>query len=407
MTPPISAIRRTLRTSSVKGYLPNIKQNRSRLSEVSEAMKWIQERSVVLGVIALGTTTWLWMDFSATYDLGIGVFSGSVLGALPSILICASFFGLVLTLLFLLPALTLLVEVSKGRPKLVELDRQSTDSSVVSRIVRGLNAAVRRGGARPPEARENAVFRTPRKSIARWASASALQTLFVSAALFLPATIPSLASHAALIAICCVVEAIAIPAIMFSKMIRVDQSFDFQSLTVGALMVQVQISGFVVLGIGPMILGADTTITFLRASFIALFFALITAAIAAGQVFLIGAARLLATGKNVVIRALVVGQCVLLLAAAVAPIGAELIYVPVRIMGMNAMHCAFLPIVSGEEKKIPQLLVRKGGGATVNLSFVTPVIDEVRFVRVQGRGSEVTVPLPKGSVGQPVACPSS
>jgi hypothetical protein len=407
MTPPISGIKRTLRTASDKVYLPYAKQNPSRLSEVSEAMKWIQERSVVLGVVALGTTTWLWIDFSATYDLGIGVFSGSVLGALPSLLICATFLGLVLTLLFLLPALTLLVEVGKGRPKLIELDRQPTDASVDSRTIRGLNAAVGQGGARRSEARKNAVFHLPIKSVGRWAFASALQALFVSAALFLPATIPSLASHAALIAICCVVEAIAIPAIMFSKMIRVDQSFDFQSLTVGALMVQVQISGFVVLGIGPMILGGETTITALGACLITLFFALITAAVAAGQVFLIGAARLLATGKNVVIRALVVGQCVLLFAAAVAPIGAELIYVPVRIMGMNAMQCAILPITSGEEKKIPQVLVRKGGGTTVNLSFVTPVIDEVRFVRPQGHGSEVTVPLQKSSVGQPVACPPS
>lgn len=398
-------ITRAPRTAAEKSYLPVSRQQTSRLSEVSEAMKWVQERSVVLGIIALGTTTWLWMDFSATYGLGVGVFSGSVLGALPSLLICAAFFCLLLTLIFLLPALMLLVEVGDGRPKLVELDGQPNHWSRNTKHRSRPNAPLAQAEIRDPETRRSSSIRPPRKSVERWALASAVQAFFVSAGLFLPATIPSLASHGAIVAACCIAEAIAVPAIVFSSLIRGNQSFDFHSLTIGSVMVQIQISALVVLGIGPVILGDETTVTPLEAGSCTLLFVVIAAALAAGQVLLIGATRLLATGKNVVIRALIVGQLVLIVAAAAPPIGARLIYVPIRIMGMNAMHCAVLPIVPGEEKKVPAALVSKGGGTTVNLSFVTPVIDEVRFVRVQGQNSDVTVALPKTSVGQPVACP--
>lgn len=88
-------------------------------------MKWVQDRSVVLGIFALATTTWLWIDFSVTYDIGTGIFSGSVLGALPSLLIFAALLGLVLTLIILMPSLLLLVDLNVKRPRLVAQQRDA------------------------------------------------------------------------------------------------------------------------------------------------------------------------------------------------------------------------------------------------------------------------------------------
>lgn len=294
----------------------------SLLKELSEAMKWVQERSVALGAIALGTTTWLWLDFSAVYGLGIGVFSGSVLGAFPSLLLCAVLSCIALTLAFLMPTALLVIPVGKGRPKLIDLD------------------APQRSSTNEPDA--HASLRVPGRSIIRWVVITCLQVALISFAIFAPVAVPYLEVGGDWVIAALFVVALAVPAVIFSKWVGGSQSFDFQALIIGSMMAQFELTVPVALWIIPFVLGNDPTVTLANSaeSFAAVAF---VTSIASGlQVLLIALLRSLAGRKNIVLRSLFLAQGLLFVTAFIAPLGAHLLYIPIRIMGMNGMKCAVL-----------------------------------------------------------------
>ncbi|UPG89499.1 hypothetical protein L2Y96_19195 [Luteibacter aegosomaticola] len=362
---------------------PRVKYSYSMLlKELSEAMKWVQERSVTLGAIALGTTTWLWLDFSAKYGLGIGVFSGSVLGALPSLLLCSVLLCIGLTLAFLMPTALLLVPVGEGRPKLIDLDTPKR-----------LNATDRN------------VLRVPKRSAIRWMVITCLQVALISGATFVPLGMSYFKGSEDWAIFLFLVTAVAFPSAAFAKWVGGNQSFDFQALIVGSMMAQFQLSVPVALWVIPFVLGDDRAVTFANGmkSFIAV--ALVAGPLSGAQVVLIGLFRSLAARKNIVLRSLFLAQGLLVVVAAIAPLGARLLYIPIQIMGMNGMKCAVLPIVATEKEKIPAILRSTHSGTTVELSFVTPVIDEYRFVRAMTLDPDTTVAIPKSAVGLPVSCP--
>lgn len=376
------------------------------LAECSEAMKWIQDRSVVLGIFALATTTWLWIDFSVIYDIGTGIFSGSVLGALPSLLIFAALLGLVLTLILLMPALLLLVDLNVKRPRLVDLDRRIRRIRVsLKRKDEPHDAKIE--AAKSPIARRRSPVDVPLRSFVRWGVISGLQALIVALAIFLPVLLNLSKEDEHLFMGVCVGAAVIVPSMAFRIWIPGKVSFEFGCLIVGSVLVQVQLALISVLSTSAWVLADDPDLTWANSATCTLVCIGASVFLGVFQVVLIGLFQLLVTGKNVVLRSLMVGQLLLVVCAAIAPLGAGLIYAPVRIMGMNGMACAVLPIVTTERDKLPLSLLDGTSAETAELSFITPVIDDVRYVRLKKAEHKTTIAVAKGTVGQPRACPSA
>jgi hypothetical protein len=350
------------------------------LAEFSHAMTWVQERSVFLGVVALGITTWLWMDFSVVYGIGVGVFSGGVLGAFPSLLICAVLLSLILTLILVMPALVLMVQVGPKRPQLLQLDRERAGSQ----------------NGNP--------HRIPWRSYGRWALCSAIQAACLALTIFVPASTQMSNLGELVLSVACIALALSLPTLLFYRLVGGEQSFDFRSTVAGSVMVQIQLTMLGILGVISFVPDLEGKLPGREAALFIAVSALVGAAEAAVQVFLIGQLRILVTGKRVVIRSIVATQGLLILTAVIPQVGAGLIYTPVRIMGMNGMKCAVLAVSPKASEPLPEALVATGKKRTLELSFITPAIEGTRFVRIKEHEGLGTFAIPTASVGQPEPC---
>ncbi|MBE1162393.1 hypothetical protein [Dyella acidiphila] len=101
---------------------PTSKYTRFHLfDEVSDCFKWIQDRSVALGVLGLALANLFWFDFSIQYHIPVNLFSTSTLSALPALLVFIAFFIVVFAGALLMPTVILVSPINKEGIALIDL----------------------------------------------------------------------------------------------------------------------------------------------------------------------------------------------------------------------------------------------------------------------------------------------